>query len=152
MNLYTSLIVTIISVTTALPPNSQHRFLTSIGDRQYYIENYLKANWELAFLTCRKRGLHLVSLEEKTYLKQLKDYLSKNDLRDKSFWTSATNKNLDSWYWFGVGEPFKDDIEGDSNNEGGHCLTMKGDFFHSTNCNSTNYFICEYIPNPSSRY
>lgn len=66
------------------------------------------------------------------------------DFKEKAFWTSATDSHLNSWYWLDIGYSLKDKIENNSTDEENHCLVIKGDIFYKTNCDSTNYFICEY--------
>ncbi|XP_049819133.1 killer cell lectin-like receptor subfamily F member 1 isoform X1 [Aethina tumida] len=153
MNIYIFLIAGFVAMSSSLPTEGRYRFFQSIGSTQYYIEDYLQANWELAFLICRKRGLHLVSLEQEQDQQRLKEYLSKNDLGNKTFWTSATDKDLDSWFWLDVGEPFKgDSFSSDSENQETHCLAIKEGTFYKTNCTLSNYFICEYRADPTLRY
>lgn len=65
------------------------------------------------------------------------------ELKEKSFWTSGTAMNLESWYWLDVGKFFKGKIEGEVENGVHDCLTLKGDVFYQRNCSSNNHFICE---------
>ncbi|XP_019875234.2 uncharacterized protein LOC109603198 [Aethina tumida] len=153
MNSKKFLVILLLGASFAFPVDDRHRFFTDIGNSQYYIQDILKANWQTAFMLCRKHGLHLLSVDKQSQI-SLIEFLSQKEWKEKLFWTSGTDSLLTSWYWIDIGEPFEEvstELEDDYNTDN-HCLGVKGKTFYRANCNSTYHFICEYRIDPSSRY
>jgi len=131
--------------------------LHRLGDKQYYLGIFFKANWYKAEQYCRFHGMHLASINSADEQKDLQDHIQAYGMGHEHFWTSGTDQGEEGkFFWMSTGRPvtFENWNAGEPNNfqyedgEQEHCLEMwdrdgKGMKWNDTPCSFSTFFICE---------
>jgi len=140
------------------PSNSRWTMpLQKLGDKQYYLGIFFKANWYKAEQYCRFHGMHLASINSAEEQKDLQDHIQAYGMGHEHFWTSGTDQGEEGkFFWMGTGKPvtYQNWNAGEPNNfqyedgEQEHCLEMwdrdgKGLGWNDTPCSFSTFFICE---------
>jgi len=140
-------------------PNEQQmqQILTHIGDKQYYIGIFFKANWYKAEQYCRIHGMHLASITSAKEQKALQEYIQSYGMGYEHFWTSGTDQGEEGkFYWMSTGQPltYENWNSAEPNNfiyengESENCLELwdrdgRGLKWNDSHCSFLSYFICE---------
>jgi len=132
--------------------------LANLGDKQYYLGIFFKANWYKAYQFCRYHGLHLASIESLDENIKLEEFIKTQvGLFNEHFWISGTDQGEEGhFFWMSTGRPisFTNWNAGEPNNfkyengEEEHCLELwnrdgKGLKWNDTPCSFETYFLCE---------
>jgi len=131
--------------------------VTRLGDKQYYLGIFFKANWYKAEQYCRFHGMHLASINSADEQKDLQEHIQAYGMGHEHFWTSGTDQGEEGkFFWMSTGRPvtFENWNAGEPNNfvyedgEQEHCLEMwdrdgKGLKWNDTPCSFSTFFICE---------
>jgi len=131
--------------------------LQRLGDKQYYLGIFFKANWYKSEQYCRFHGMHLASINSAEEQRDLQDHIQAYGMGHEHFWTSGTDQGEEGkFFWMSNGKPvtFENWNAGEPNNfvyedgEEEHCLEMwdrdgKGLKWNDTPCSFSTFFICE---------
>ncbi|XP_017783958.1 PREDICTED: C-type lectin 37Db-like [Nicrophorus vespilloides] len=140
---------------SALPNNKKvkRQATHEFGNKDYYLESLIKANFHNAFMFCQRLGMQLLTInsnEEYDYLyKLITTELSFGP--DSKLWTSGTDIAREGkFHWLSTGYPVKINkwLPGEPDNDNGeHCMEFwnnNGNIgLNDDKCHSENYFICE---------
>ncbi|XP_020805830.1 low affinity immunoglobulin epsilon Fc receptor-like [Drosophila serrata] len=115
-----------------------------IGNKHFYVEQYLKRNWTGAITTCGQMGGQLASIENESefdaIVAKLKSDISYrvdiNDLAEKGKFISKNSGKPAVFFKWKRGEPRYD-------NESQRCVTINGGGMWVDSCKNDMYFICE---------
>jgi len=131
--------------------------LVHLGNKQYYLGMFFKANWFRSAQYCRFHGMHLASLESAEEQQVLEEHIKGLDLGDQHFWTSGSDLGEEGKFiWMGTGKAITythwnagepNNFEYD-NGEKEHCLEMwdrdgKGLAWNDTPCSFETFFVCQ---------
>ncbi|XP_064099021.1 C-type lectin 37Db-like isoform X1 [Macrobrachium nipponense] len=131
--------------------------LMKLGDKQYYLGIFFKANWYKAAQYCRFHGMHLAGIEDERENRFLEQHIQEAGLGHEHFWTSGTDQGEEGrFFWMSNGRPvtFTNWNAGEPNNfeyengEQEHCLELwnrdgKGLKWNDSPCSFETFFICE---------
>jgi len=131
--------------------------LQRLGDKQYYLGIFFKANWYKSEQYCRFHGMHLASINTAEEQRDLQEHIQAYGMGHEHFWTSGTDQGEEGkFFWMSNGKPvtFENWNAGEPNNfvyedgEEEHCLEMwdrdgKGLKWNDTPCSFSTFFICE---------
>ncbi|XP_053651865.1 pulmonary surfactant-associated protein D isoform X1 [Cherax quadricarinatus] len=131
--------------------------LMKLGDKQYYLGIFFKANWYKAAQYCRFHGMHLAGVETERQNRFLEQHIQDAGLGHEHFWTSGTDQGEEGrFFWMSNGQPitYTNWNAGEPNNfqyENGemeHCLELwnrdgKGLKWNDSPCSFETFFICE---------
>ncbi|XP_017770304.1 PREDICTED: C-type lectin 37Da-like [Nicrophorus vespilloides] len=132
----------------------QSPFHFQYKNKLYYIETFYKANYYKAFMSCRKLGMNLVSIDSEDEFDKLHSFIkfsTKNE-NGMAFWTSAAAIEPLQFHWMLTGYPLRlasKWLPGEPNNKDGneYCLEVriqnKDLIMNDENCNNQVYYICE---------
>merc|ERR1719464_2505683 len=66
--------------------------LQRLGDKQYYLGIFFKANWYKSEQYCRFHGMHLASINTAEEQRDLQDHIQAYGMGHEHFWTSGTDQ------------------------------------------------------------
>ncbi|KAJ8937495.1 hypothetical protein NQ318_011494 [Aromia moschata] len=121
------------------------------GQKSYYFEIVLKANYYQALQFCRYHGMQLLSITSNEENEFLQSEIVKSGIVDPALWTSGTKMpDGTQWIWMSTGRPliYTNWGIGEPNNaQNEQCISVRltKQFFtwNDLNCGSQSYFICE---------
>jgi len=130
---------------------------TQLGDKQYYMGIFFKANWYKAQQYCRFHNMELASISSEGEQKKLEDHITDIGMGHEHFWTSGTDQAEEGkFFWMANGRPltYENWNAGEPNNfqydngEEEHCLELwnrdgKGLRWNDTPCSFETFFICQ---------
>jgi len=139
---------------TDVKHNTSH---ITVGNKNYYIGIFFKANWYRAEQYCRFHGMHLASINSRSEQADLESLLQSYGMGHQHFWTSGTDQAEEGkFFWMSTGRPitYENWNAGEPNNfqydngEQEHCLELwnrdgKGMRWNDTPCSFETFFVCE---------
>lgn len=131
--------------------------LAALGEKEYYLGIFFKANWFKAEQYCRFHGMHLASVNSDIEQKNLEEHITSFGMGNEHFWSSGTDMAEEGkFFWMSTGKPltYENWNSGEPNNfkyengEGENCLELwnrdgKGLKWNDTPCSFESYFVCE---------
>jgi len=141
-------------------PTTSNKFsmpLTTLGEKEYYLGIFFKANWYKAEQYCRFHGMHLASVNNEGEQRNLEEHITSFGMGNEHFWSSGTDQAEEGkFFWMSSGKPltYENWNAGEPNNfkyengEGENCLELwnrdgKGLKWNDTPCSFESYFVCE---------